>query len=373
MCNQNICKTTIFIKKAIAVHGDAYNYSKVDYKKSNTKITIICNKAGHEFEQVPNSHLRGIGCPVCAGTKRKTTDQFVRDAITVHGDAYDYNKVNYKNNRTKVIIICKAGHEFEQMPHDHLYGKGCHICADTTKTTDQFIRDAIEVHGDSYDYSMVNYKNSYTKITIICKKSGHKFEQTPSDHLTGYGCAKCSDKTKTTDQFVRDAIEVHDDAYDYSMVNYKNTRTKVTIICKKAGHVFEQIAGSHSRGDGCPKCAAINKSQNMWLDIIGVPPEYRNTKLTLTNGKLIKPDAYDPVTNTIYEFHGDYWHGNPALFDPMDINKNNKKTFGELYKDTIIREHLILQDGYKLVTIWEKDFLEKYNLCRRLKSQDAGK
>lgn len=178
MCNQNICKTSIFIKKATEIHGNTFDYSKVDYKNNHTKVIIIC-KAGHQFEQRPNSHLNGHGCGLCSKILRKTKDQFINDAIVIRGDSYDYSKVDYKNSRIKVTIICKkAGHIFEQAPNDHLQGKGCPKCADTTKTTDRFVSDAIAIHGDKYDYSKTKYKNNYTKVNIICKKVGHEFEQT---------------------------------------------------------------------------------------------------------------------------------------------------------------------------------------------------
>ena len=192
---------------------------------------------------------------------------------------------------------------------------------------------------------MVNYKNATTKVTIVCKKASHIFEQQPRNHLTGYGCSKCQQlsMTKTQEKFVNDSVAVHGDTYDYSKVDYKNNETKVSIICRKGGHEFRQSPTSHLRGSGCPKCSLSKyKSQNRWLDIIGLSQEYRNTSITLPNGKLIKLDGYDPVTNTIYEFHGDYWHGNPERFDPKDINKNNKKTFGELYQNTINREKMIM-------------------------------
>ena len=230
MCNNNICKTTDFIKRAIYVHGDLYDYSSVDYKNNKTKVIIICKKVSHIFEQQPTNHLNGNGCPKCA-IRRGTTDTFIKKAIAVHGDAYDYIKSRYETNINKITIICKkANHEFEQSPNSHLRGSGCPQCSNKnrTKTTDQFIKSAIEVHGDLYDYSQVNYENSGKKITIFCKKSGHQFKQTPYTHLSGSGCPKCAIRRGTTDTFIKKAIAVHGDAYDYSKVNYKNSKTKVS-------------------------------------------------------------------------------------------------------------------------------------------------
>ena len=121
-----------FIKKAKKIHGDKYDYSKVEYIDSHTKVCIICPEHG-EFWQIPNSHLRGSGCPICGQinrTKTKTLplNEFIIKAFLVHGDKYDYSKVEYVNAKTKVCIMCPKHGEFWQTPDDHLRGKGCPKC-----------------------------------------------------------------------------------------------------------------------------------------------------------------------------------------------------------------------------------------------------
>lgn len=118
-----------------------------------------------------------------------------------------------------------------------------------------FIQKAKEAHGDKYDYSLVEYKNSSTKIKIICPKHG-VFEQTPNNHLRGCGCLSCSflNKASAKEQFIEKARKVHGNKYDYSLVDYKNNYTKIKIICSKHG-VFEQAPDCHLRlGAGCPHC-----------------------------------------------------------------------------------------------------------------------
>ena len=94
---------------------------------------------------------------------KKTTEEFIQDAIKVHGDRYDYSKVEYINNRTKVTIICKVHGKFTQLPPSHLTGKGCSKCGrlicgkKLTMDCKLFIKKAKEVHGDKYDYSKVEY------------------------------------------------------------------------------------------------------------------------------------------------------------------------------------------------------------------------
>lgn len=120
--------TEDFIKEAIKIHGDKYNYSKTIYKTARQKVTIICPKHG-EFEQLANAHLQGEGCFQCERERRaKSTENFIKEAKKVHGDTYDYCKVNYINRNTPVIIICPKHGEFEQLPSNHLQGKGCSHC-----------------------------------------------------------------------------------------------------------------------------------------------------------------------------------------------------------------------------------------------------
>lgn len=119
--------TKEFIKKAREVHGNKYNYSKVKYVNSHTNICIICPEHG-EFKQTPSMHLEGHGCPKCAGVGKLNTIEFINRARDVHGDKYDYSKIEYVDANTKVRIICPKHGEFKQTPAAHLKGQGCPNC-----------------------------------------------------------------------------------------------------------------------------------------------------------------------------------------------------------------------------------------------------
>lgn len=121
---------------------------------------------------------------------RKTTSRFIAEAKAVHGDKYDYSRVEYKSSETKVCIICPEHGEFWQTPHGHLKGHGCAKCGGVYMDIDYFKQKASQIHGDKYDYSKVEYKNSYSPVEIICKRHG-SFWMRPSSHLSGYGCIKC--------------------------------------------------------------------------------------------------------------------------------------------------------------------------------------
>lgn len=128
---KRIYNNEIFVKKAKEVHGDKYDYSKINYVNKRTKVCIICPEHG-EFWQNPSNHLNGNGCPVCKLEKSKlTTEKFIEKAKAIHGDKYDYSKVDYKNNTTKVCIICPVHGEFWQVASYHLCGSGCPSCSES--------------------------------------------------------------------------------------------------------------------------------------------------------------------------------------------------------------------------------------------------
>jgi hypothetical protein len=373
MATNKKLSTKDFIDKAIIVHGNRYDYSLVNYVNSKMKVIIICPQHG-QFLQEAASHLQGHNCSKCSSeitSKKniKSLDQFIIDAKNIHGDRYDYSNSVYINDTEKLEIVCVEHGSFLQSPTLHLQGRGCYQCG-RSKTNlclkariislDEFIKRAHQIHGDNFTYDKVVYKNSNSRVIITCKIHGD-FNQSPIKHLSGQGCKLCgfdilSKKyLKDCNVFVDQANLVHHNKYDYSESIYLGGECKVKIICPLHG-MFKQIPNSHLSGRGCPKCGFnISHMEERWLDSLSIPSDYRN-KVIKINNKRIKTDAYDPTTNTVYEFYGDFWHGNPKIYNQNDINKANKRAFGELFSKTLEREKLIKDAGYNLITIWEDDF-----------------
>ena len=361
-----------FIKRAKAIHGDNYDYSKSKYKTSMTSIIVICKKHG-EFNIRPNNHISGKqGCGKC-GHKMKifTTDEFVDKAKEIHGTIYDYSKSVYTKMGNLLIITCPIdGHgDFNQTPSNHItHQQGCYKCTGNYKSnTIEFVEKARSVHGDdTYDYSMVNYENRYTHVDIICRLHG-PFSQTPGNHLYGYGCQSCGDIKKADTQkkpvelFIEQANNIHDNKYDYSNVIYKNSRTCVTIVCPHHGS-FLQTPDSHLRPTGCPKCITRHsKPQLEYLNFVAALKQINIThaenggEYKIPNTKY-SADGYDSKNNTIYEYHGDFWHGNPKIYNENNINPKTRTTFGQLYENTIKREEDIKSRGFKLTVIWDSEW-----------------
>lgn len=187
--------------------------------------------------------------------KRKTKKDFINECIKVHGEKYDYSLVEYLNNNIRVKIICTFHGIFEQLPTIHLSGSGCTSCSKNKKMNNQtFIIKAKEKHGEKYDYNLIDYTNSKAKIKIICPVHG-VFEQLPSNHLyRSHGCPNCrKNKQLTSQDFIEKSKKYHGEKYDYSLVEYINCESIVKIICPFHG-IFEQRAYNHSTGIGCPHC-----------------------------------------------------------------------------------------------------------------------
>jgi very-short-patch-repair endonuclease len=303
-CAGNIKSTTAeFIKKAKEKHGNKYDYSRVEYINAKTKVKIICSEHGI-FEQQPTHHTQGKGCPKCVG-KNKTTEEFIQEAKTIHGNKYDYSKVDYQKSYEKVKIICFQHGEFEQRSIEHLRGTGCPKCAGNIKLTkSEFITKAKGIHGNQYDYSQVEYVNIDRKVKILCKKHG-LFEQTPSNHLNGKGCLKCAGKNKTTADFIKEAKEIHGNKYDYSKVEYIKSNQKVKIICQKHG-LFEQAPSNHLQGNGCPKCNFSKGEQKIeaYLNEKNINFESQKRFDKLKHKSYLLYDFYLPDFNLLIEYDG---------------------------------------------------------------------
>lgn len=275
-CIKGVCKTFTkdkFVERAKSVHGNAYDYSETIYVKSQAKAQILCKKCLTYFEMTPNEHLCGRGCKTCsrkgvADRLRHTTDDFVRKANEVHGDSkFNYSKVDYTGSKGKVVIGCNiCGTEFLQTASAHLTGKGCKQCAVNAMadrcrdSKEDFIKKARNTHGDRYNYDKVEYKNATTDVVVHCYKHGD-FTTRPNHHINGSGCEKCGKDRlsnlfmKSQEDYIKEAEQVHQGkGYDYSQVDYRGAKYKVTVHCPTHGF-FDIHAQSHLTGIGCASCA----------------------------------------------------------------------------------------------------------------------
>lgn len=190
-----------FLEKARAVHGDLYAYEATTYTSATAKITPTCAIHG-EFSIIPGNFLQGHGCTKCGNSLKGshiklTKDEFIKRASKAHDGKYDYSLVEYKSGKHGVKIICPHHGEFKQTPHHHAKGNGCRKCAALVISTtlqrpqDEFLRNCREVHGEKYDYSLVEYTGRRQQVEIICQRHG-TFKQVAGNHLCGAGCPSCN-------------------------------------------------------------------------------------------------------------------------------------------------------------------------------------
>src|SRR6266403_326274 len=293
-----------------------------------------------------------------------TTEDFILNAKQKHNDIYDYSLVVYKNAKEKIKIICKIHNEiFTQTPNSHLRGSGCHLCGrkkveDSMRLSNEiFIEKAILIHGLKYNYDEINYIDYYTKIKIKCSLHGEFFQQ-PRKHLYGNGCKKCCGLINNFIDLCKEKFSEYN--FDYTITKYEGMRNKIKVNCLKHG-IFEKTASKFYHSNQiCPKCVnrTISKSEHDWLDDLKIPQINRNYYL-LIGDKTYCLDGIDLKNKIIYEFNGDFFHGNPSKYKNDDINPLLKETFGELYKKTLEKEKYILENSdYKVVSIWESEYLK---------------
>jgi hypothetical protein len=242
---------------------------------------------------------------------------FLEKANNMHNYFYSYDKVNYINARSKVIITCPIHGEFKQLPYNHLMGKGCNRCSVDknkklfTKNLDNFIIQFNKIHNYKYNYEKSKYINSSSKIEIVCPIHG-SFYQLPNKHINGQGCPSCKNiKTRKTNTqkysktFPIKSSDIHNNFYDYSKVNYINSDIHVDIICPNHG-LFKQKPSNHLSGRGCPKCKQSMGENRIERYLIKKSIKYETQK-KFNDCRNILPLIFDfwlSDSNKLIEFDG---------------------------------------------------------------------
>lgn len=358
-----------FLLIANKKHGEKYDYSLVELTTTKQSVTIVCPGHGKFIQNVANHIYTGKGCRKCyIANKRTSLESFIKKANIAHNFKYDYSLIKQMpyHHSIKINIICPRHGIFEQNYPYHLVGTGCLKCglvSAKSKTTTQqkdFILQCIKIHGEKYDYSLVDYVNSKTKIKIICNIHHQVFEQIPSSHLRGSGCNICSKNKKLdTEMFIKKCELVHNSKYDYSLVNYISAHTKIFIICHTHG-IFTQTANSHVRGSACPKCrsskAEILISNFLISNNIYFIPQYK-----IAECKYIRElpfDFYLPNINTLIEYQGEQ-HYNPLRFLSK---RQGKRKLKDTKRNDKIKKKYCIDNNIKLLEItWKDNIISKLN------------
>lgn len=265
------------ILQFIEVHGEAFDYGKVVYVDTHTPVEVYCKKHDFTFFPTPKNHKKGAKCTHCGRESqiekaKKPKEKFIEDAIRLYNDKDDFTLVDYSNNKNEVTLVCKHHGEFKVRPDQYLRGRGCKECVKKkTKSNNKelFIQEAIKIYGDKDDYTDTKILSSQEKIKVRCTKHNHIFKKDIQTYLAGYGCPKCSAenysklRTKTTEDFIKEAEEIHGNTCDYSETIYKGCRQKIRAKCNIHNEYFETHPINHLRGGRCRKCLSERLSEAM--------------------------------------------------------------------------------------------------------------
>ena len=214
---------------------------------------------------------------------------------------------------------------------------------------------------EKFNLNLINrINNTFTFKCDTCNNDYTISKSNLNDRIRSHDiiCTVCNPiinrfrKITNFKEFVNAAILIHKDKYIY--IDYINKSTKATIYCKKCDKNFKQLPSSHLNYSGCPTCCNnISFKEIKWLDSLNIELINRQISIKINNKNYIV-DAL--VNNAVYEFYGDYWHGNPEVYSSDQINKTLNKTFGELYQKTLLRENILKENGYIIISIFEKYF-----------------
>jgi len=245
--------------------------------------------------------------------KRLTQEEFIERANKINSRGYDLSHIKYTGSMNKIDVLCQKHGMFHPIACQFLNGTICKKCRDEEQRMplEEFIERSNKIHKNKYNYSLVDYQGVFKKIKIICPIHG-TFEQLPSNHLLGYGCKECGTEVNklTQEEFIERSNKIHNNKYDYSLVDYVNCRTKVKIICKRCDKIFEMAPQDHLDNHGCSTCEHIvGSSKNK--NCIG------DKELFIKKAKAVHGDKYDysfveyinrktPVKIVCPE-HGEFW------------------------------------------------------------------
>lgn len=244
---------------------------------------------------------------------------FVSRAREKHGEQFDLSLSRYVGFTKPIEITCRDHGTLTTTPKSHLHtaSGGCRKCREALVrkalrlTTEQFIQRVREVHGDRYDYSLVDYHDTRTKVTIICPEHG-SFRMRPARHIEGRGCRRCAferigrERRMTFWEFVERVVEAHGaDTYDYELKDFINAHSLIPIHCPKHGE-FRQSVAAHLKGHGCPRCVQSKGEQRVResLTALGVPFDEQVRFEECRDRRALPFDFFVPGRGLLIEYDG---------------------------------------------------------------------
>ena len=359
-----------FINNANNIHNNKYDYSLVDYKGSNIKVEIICPIHGI-FKQTPSSHIQNHGCKECDTDRKRNNlrlshEEVIRRFKEIHGDLYDYSKVNYISCFDNITVTCKLHGDFTTTYSKHyLAGSGCYLCnGGVSLTTKEVVRRFTSVHNNIYDYSKFNYINAKTKGEIICLKHGSFFQNYIDHYHNSHGCPKCANNySPNNNEILLLCNELHNNKYDYSLVEYNGAHSNIEIICPTHG-IFTQTPSNHIHNkNGCPKCSShVSNTQREIYEYI-----FQYNQDTILEDRTTYPNLYLDITipskQLAIEYNGIYWH------TINDSNISSRYKLNNHLKDKLL---LAKKYGLRVINIYEDEWIDNQLQIKQIINNALG-
>jgi len=346
---------------------------------SNRVVWWVCKECGYNWEATLGNRSRGSGCPSCSG---KVTN--IKNSLAIRypklSEEWDFYKngnlspdnISYGSAR-KVWWCCKEClFSWEASPNSRTSykdGTGCPACAGRAVTETNKLSANCRNVSEEWCYDLnVKGPERYTttsnkKVWWECKKCGEVWKASIYNRVkNNSGCPYCSGHLVSDNNRLSIKYSEVCKSWCYELNDKRpsefsyNSHRRVWWKCPECDNVWKvQIYARTVGGNGCSVCSTwgVSKVSQEWLDSLNISNKYREYNI---KGLNIRVDGYDPTTNTVYEFLGDYWHGNPEIYEPKKDNPTIKKSYGYLYKCTQERLESLEDLGYNVVYIWESDY-----------------
>lgn len=338
------------------------------------KALFKCDVCGHSWDTLPKSLIRGSGCPECKRINNINLHTYSHDEFTekLHSrNLISNNKIyivpgqTYGGIRSKLTFTCEHNHTWSAVPEGILNNTaGCPHCAGVVKrgTTAAFseitqkwpLLTITSQHGDQLG------RREY--IEVMCENN-HQWDTTYERLISGHYCPHCNGNAKYNQQTFVQKIQNVSPTITV-LGQFQQTHIPVDVKCNVCNHEWKPRPYNLIQGYGCPQCSKNNKFSKkalIWLRYLELhlgiklnhAKRYGEFRIPGTNYRV---DGYDPISKTVYEFYGDYWHGNPNMYDPDQYNQHLNKSYKHLYQSTMSRERTLVELGYNVVSVWESDF-----------------
>ena len=289
----------IFLTRCREKWGDKFDLSRVQYKGASVKVEIGCERHGWQLI-LPGRFLLKHGCPECGkaarGPEGMTYPEFLEKVNKKFANKYTYSHCKEFDLKTSSLqIVCPIHGEFTQIARRHWESEaGCtecgHLLAGERRliSKDEFITRSTDQHGDRFSYSKITIEVEEGKANrqvrnIYCNQHEGYFDHDMSSHLRGVGCPVCHWRDKTTEDFIREAIEQHGNKYTYENAHYTTWDGLVSVTCPAHGD-WNVKAYAHTRKDGkatgCPVCGSFIRGYS-GLNHFKANPDYALTPCEL--------------------------------------------------------------------------------------------